>query len=123
MYRKALLFEDYAIADKILKEKFPKNIKALGRRISNFDEDVWSTNKIEIVTNGTYLKFSQNKDILRKLMATGDKILVEASPYDRIWGIGLSARHKDAKNPSKWKGQNLLGKILMDVRDQLNANF
>ena len=120
MWRKALLFGDDEIAEKIYKTKSPKSVKALGRKVGNFDEETWMENNFDIVVQGNLLKFQQNPDLLDQLLQTGDKILVEASPYDRLWGIGLKADNPLAIDMKKWKGKNLLGKALMEVRKKLS---
>jgi ribA/ribD-fused uncharacterized protein len=119
MAGKALLFNDIEIFKQILKTNFPQKVKGLGRKISNFDEQKWLKKRFEIVKQGNLLKFSQNSDLKEFLLSTGNKIIVEASPVDAIWGIGLAKDHADAPNPAKWKGLNLLGFALMEVRDEL----
>ena len=120
MSEKAKLFKDEETNQLILKETSQRNIKQLGRLIKNFNEEVWNKNKINIVVQGNFLKFSQNEELKQFLIETGSKILVEASPKDRIWGIGLDEKNPDARNPLKWKGLNLLGFSLMEVRDIIN---
>ena len=117
MSEKAKLFKDEETYQLILKERSQKTIKHLGRLIKNFNDKEWNKNKIKIVVQGNILKFSQNEELKNYLIETGDKILVEASPYDKIWGIGLDENNPDARNPYKWKGENLLGFSLMEVRD------
>lgn len=112
-------WEDEEIRKEILGCSAPEQIKALGRKVRNFDETVWDKVKYSIVLNGNYLKFSQNPELREFLLATGDTILVEASPYDTIWGIGMSAKSENAENPMKWRGHNLLGFALMEVRDEI----
>ena len=119
MAHKALLFKDYTTYKKIMQTTNPKDIKRLGREVKNFDEKLWDCHKFNIVREGNYLKFSQNEDLLNILLLTKDTILVEASPYDKIWGVGLDVKNSDINNPYKWKGQNLLGYALMYVRDRL----
>jgi ribA/ribD-fused uncharacterized protein len=97
----------------------PKTAKALGRTVKNFDDDLWKANARRLVTEGNLAKFEQNGELRAFLVGTGNLVLVEASPYDRIWGIGLMADDERAKNPATWQGQNLLGFALMDVRDKL----
>lgn len=123
MAEKARLFKDSESLNKILSEtKSQKNIKALGRRVKNFDDKVWNKNKLDIVYKGNKAKFSQNKELYNILISTGDKILVEANPWDRIWGIGMSCDDANATDPRRWKGENLLGFTLMKVRlDLLNS--
>lgn len=119
MAKKALLFKDYDTLSKILSSNDPKVIKQLGREVRNFDPNVWNQHKYEIVVEGNMAKFSQNPELKKFLESTGHKILVEASPYDRIWGIGLKDTSELVADPSKWRGQNLLGFALMEVRDNL----
>jgi ribA/ribD-fused uncharacterized protein len=121
MHGKALLFRDVEIAAQILTTAAPRTQKALGRNVRNFDEAVWKREREAIVYRANHAKFTQNPALLKALLATGNRQLVEASPFDRIWGIGLAADHPDAEVPSKWRGQNLLGKILTRLRDELVA--
>lgn len=121
MYHKAMLFNDIDVAEQILNVDNPNDAKQLGRQVSNFDQDVWDEHKISIVFNGCYLKFSQNEEIRDVLLDTRDIILVEASKYDRIWGIGLDQYDIDCLYPDKWRGQNLLGFTLMAVRDKIRS--
>jgi ribA/ribD-fused uncharacterized protein len=120
MAKKAQLFNDNEVFVKVLSKESPKDAKELGRQIKNFDASVWDKEKYTIVKQGNSLKFSQNAELTQFLLATKNKILAEASPVDLIWGIGLSEESKDAKNPDLWKGQNLLGFAIMEVRDELN---
>ena len=119
MAGKAELFSDQEIREQILKCSDPKQIKALGRKVRRFDQKVWDKFKYAIVLNGNWCKFSQNRDLREFLLSTGDGVLVEASPYDNIWGIRLAASSPEAQDPMKWRGQNLLGFALMEVRDEL----
>lgn len=119
MSQKARLFGDDEILQQILSCDDPKEIKALGQKVRNFDETVWGEAKYSIVLNGNYKKFSQNPQLKSFLLQTGDKILVEASPYDGVWGIKMGESDENAQNPLKWRGQNLLGFALMEVRDVL----
>ena len=121
MSEKAKLFKDEKAYQLIIKESSQAKIKKLGRLIKNFNDEEWNINKIDIVLEGNILKFSQNEELKNFLIETGDKILVEASPYDKIWGIGLDENNPDAKNPYKWKGENLLGFTLMEVRDIIKS--
>ncbi len=116
---KARLFGDEAAAKAIASAGSPKQAKAIGREVRNFDAERWDAAKRSIVTKGNIAKFSQHADLGRFLLNTGSKVLVEASPVDRIWGIGLAADDARAANPLQWRGENLLGFVLMDVRDQL----
>ena len=119
MSQKVLLFNDIETNIKIMNENDPKKYKELGRKVKNFSPEIWDKHKFEIVINGNIAKFSQNENLKQFLLNTKDKILVEASPYDKIWGIGMDENNKDILNPSKWKGENLLGKALMKVRDYI----
>ena len=123
MAEKARLFEDAQSRAKILSTKSPELMKKLGRQVRNFDPNVWDANCEEIVFNGNMAKFSQNPSMLEELMDTGSKTLVEASPFDTVWGIGLAADHANATRPSQWKGDNRLGRVLMRVRDRLREFY
>jgi len=119
MHQKALLFSDTEIADEIMLEKDPRKQKAWGREVRGFDESTWIASCQDIMVEGLLSKFRQNPYCQEKLLSTGDKIIVEASPYDKIWGIGLSETDPRATDPAQWLGQNLLGVVLMKVRDIL----
>ena len=119
MAGKAKLFNDMAIFEKILSKSSPKEVKDLGRQIQSFDPAVWDAHKYSIVKQGNYLKFSQNERLTHFLLQTGTKVLVEASPVDPVWGIGLAEDNAAAQDPAQWKGENLLGFALMEVRDEL----
>ncbi|SHI57833.1 hypothetical protein SAMN02745163_00415 [Clostridium cavendishii DSM 21758] len=121
MAEKARLFNDEEVLEEILKTKEQGKIKALGRKVKNFNEEVWNKNKYDIVLRGNKAKFSQNEALKEYLLTTGNKVLVEASPYDRVWGIGLSADIEGIENPLLWKGENFLGFALMEVRDILKG--
>lgn len=123
MAEKARLFGDTEALASILNAGSPALAKKLGRQVRDFDGDLWDQHRWDIVVRGNAAKFSQHADLRQFLVATGDRILVEASPYDNIWGIGLSASHPDAENPNAWKGLNLLGFALMEVRRQLKENL
>lgn len=118
MAHKAMLFDDDEYFEKIMSEMDPSKIKALGRKIRNFDPNIWDECKFDIVVNGNRLKFGQNPDLLKRLLKSGDKTIVEASPYDKVWGIGLRATQAIKIPENKWPGENLLGKALMIVRDE-----
>ena len=120
MAEKALLFNDMETYQKILISSNPKKQKEFGRQVKNYDDLVWAQWREQIVYDSNYHKFSQNESLKQYLLDTGDKWLVEAAHYDKVWGIGLRATHPDATKPEKWPGLNLLGKILMQVREQLN---
>lgn len=119
MAGKARLFDDEKILEKILQAKTPNEVKSLGRKVKNFDPQLWDNHKYEIVKKGNLLKFLQNPKLKGFLISTEDKILVEASPYDNIWGIGMLESDSRAQDPSLWSGENLLGFALMEVRDEL----
>ena len=123
MSQKALLFNDIETNSKIMKENDPKQYKELGRQVKNFSPKIWDEKKFEIVVKGNLYKFSQNENLKQFLLSTKNKILAEASPYDKIWGIGMDANDKDILNQDKWKGENLLGKALMKVRDIIKKEF
>lgn len=117
MVKKALLFDDSETAKKILVSEKPAIAKQLGREVSGFDTELWTKSSYEIVVEGNKHKFSQNGFLKNFLLQTGNKVIVEASPADTVWGIGLSQEAKEAMNPSQWRGTNLLGFALMEVRD------
>ena len=116
MSEKALLFNDNESNVKIMETNDPRTQKALGRKVKNYDQNIWEKHRFDIVVRGNYAKFSQNEKLKDALLYTNDNILCEASPYDKIWGIGLSKTHPDVYNKNKWKGTNLLGEALMKVR-------
>lgn len=122
MAEKARLFNDEKVLLKILESNSAAEAKKLGRQIKNFDDEIWNDNKFEIVKKGNFLKFDQNKELKEFLLKTNTRILVEASPVDSIWGVGMASDNVDIENPSKWKGENLLGYALMEVRDLLKKN-
>ncbi|MFD2907425.1 NADAR family protein [Flavobacterium ardleyense] len=119
MAQKALLFSDVEIYKKIIVAKSPAEAKSLGRQVKNFDEITWNNKRFEIVLKGSLEKFGQHKELKDFLVNTKNKVLVEASPVDRIWGIGLASDSDKAENPKRWNGLNLLGFVLMEVRDIL----
>ena len=123
MAEKTRLFEDEEIKEQIMKATNPIEMKALGKKVKNFDQTVWDKVKYSIVLNGNYYKFSQNKEMRAFLLSTENKILVEASPLDTIWGIGLGEENPNAYNPTAWRGKNLLGFALMEVRDELRRVY
>lgn len=119
MAEKARLFADNDLLTRILEAPSPAEAKKLGREIRGFVPDIWEEQKYDIVVQGNLHKFSQHPDLAGFLLATNERVLVEASPVDTIWGIGLAADAADAEHPERWKGANLLGFALMEVRDQL----
>jgi ribA/ribD-fused uncharacterized protein len=118
MARKASLMDDSASLEKILKTKSARTAKSLGRKVSNWDEMKWQSRREAIALEGLQLKVVQHEEVADLLKTTTPKTLVEASPYDKIWGIGLASTHVNATQPEKWKGSNLLGKLWMKVRDE-----
>ena len=123
MVAKARIFKDEEVKKEIMNTSDPKLMKALGRKVRNFDPQVWDKAKYSIVLNGNYYKFTQNKEMMDFLLSTGDKILVEASPMDTIWGIGFGKENEKVKNVAMWRGQNLLGFALMEVRDEIRKVY
>ncbi|NIF05843.1 NADAR family protein [Chryseobacterium sp. Tr-659] len=119
MAGKARLFNDSEMEEKILQSATPNQAKSMGRKVKNFDPKLWDEHKYGIVKKGNLLKFSQNQKFRDFLLSTGEKVLVEASPYDKIWGIGMLETDARAHNPLLWNGENLLGFALMEVRDEL----
>ena len=119
MYHKAKMFKDNEIAKKIMSTTSPKEQKALGRKVKNFNEGVWNGVAKQIVYSGNRFKFTQNKRLLDQLLQSAPKTLVEASPYDKIWGIGLAEDDKRAQDRSTWQGKNWLGEVLTNLRNDL----
>ena len=122
MARKALYFDDYDSFNKILETTNPLKAKKLGRKVKNFSQESWDKVKLEVMTEVCFEKFYQNPE-LKKELCSNNKILVEASPYDAIWGIKLAECDDRVLDESKWQGQNLLGIALMNVRNKLNKNL
>lgn len=121
MAEKARVFGDETTRKKILAASDPATIKKLGRDVSPFDAAVWNEKCIEVVYTGNLHKFGQNEPLKEFLLSTGKSTLAEASPFDKIWGIGKSEEEKDVNNPHSWIGENRLGFILMEVRETLRA--
>lgn len=119
MAEKARLFGDGDSLRLILEAETPDRAKALGRKVQGFSEDAWQAAAFDIVLRGNRAKFGQNEALKGFLLSTRHRVLVEASPVDRIWGIGLAEADPRAGNPAEWQGQNLLGFALMAVRDEL----
>jgi len=116
MAKKALLFDDKEQYQQILSTESPDQAKKCGRAVKNFDPEVWSAHAYELVIEGNLHKFSQHQEMGRFLRNTTDAVIVEASPVDKIWGIGTRTHEI---SPIKWRGTNLLGFALMEVRDRL----
>ena len=123
MHQKALLFGDNEIAELIMKETNPREQKKYGRMIKNFDKSTWDKNCLAIVYEGNLAKFSQNADLKEEMLSTGNRIFVEASPLDNIWGIGLDENAKGIENPSYWLGLNLLGQALTIVKKEIQSTL
>jgi ribA/ribD-fused uncharacterized protein len=121
MVGKARLFGDEATAQAILAAPDPGRVKALGRRVDGFEEASWERHRYDIVVAGNLAKFGQPDRLRGFLLATGDEVLVEASPLDAVWGIGVAASDPRAESPVDWPGLNLLGFALMDVRAALQS--
>lgn len=119
MHQKALLFGDVETSRQILRATDPREQKELGRKVSGFNKEKWDKACVGIVYKGNYAKFSQNEDLKTELLNTGNRILVEASPVDFIWGIGMHEDDNGVENPANWKGTNLLGWSIMLVRNEL----
>jgi ribA/ribD-fused uncharacterized protein len=119
MYAKAMLFDDHDTASKILAASLPREQKRLGRAVRGFDNASWERCRESIMFVGCREKFRQNAELAAVLRDTGSSVLVEASPYDRIWGVGLGETDPRLADSSNWQGLNLLGKTLMRVRDVL----
>ncbi|MHC3968565.1 NADAR family protein, partial [Pseudomonas aeruginosa] len=119
MAAKARLFDDSRLLERILAARSPGEAKALGREVAGFDEARWNAERVGIVIEGNLGKFGQNASLKKYLLGTADRVLVEASPVDAIWGIGLAASDPLAAEPATWQGLNLLGFALMEVRRRL----
>jgi ribA/ribD-fused uncharacterized protein len=122
MAGKADIFGDLASRNAILSTPDPAAAKALGRHVGGFTEDLWASRRWDLVIEGNLNKFDQNPPLRSYLIGTGRRILVEASPRDPIWGIGLAEHAPGARNPSAWPGDNLLGFALMEVRSRLGGD-
>ncbi len=121
MAAKARLFGDDAMAARIMACETPYEQKLMGSSVVGFDEEIWRRERHRIVYRANWLKFSQNSGLAKKLLRTGDAILAEANPNDVIWAIGLSATDPRAQDRRQWRGENLLGEILMEIRTRLAA--
>jgi len=120
MYLKAIHFNDMETARKILAVKHPREQKDLGRQVKNYSEYEWNAIRYVMMVEATYQKFSQDEYSKNKLLETGNKMLVEASPYDCVWGVGLDENNDKILDENNWRGLNLLGEALGEVRDRLN---
>lgn len=119
MYQKAICFKDYKIAEDILKTDDVAEIKALGRKVSNYDDHMWNGVRQIIIYEGLLEKFLQNEELKKEILSTKDAILAECAVKDTIWGIGLSMKDENRFDKSKWRGTNLLGYALMLVRTKI----
>lgn len=119
MSQKAKLFKDEYIYDLVMDSIKPQDMIKLGRKVKNFNESIWDKNKYSIIFDANYNKFSQNEKMKKFLLSTNDKVIVEASPYDKVWGVGMDSNNRKIYNPNNWRGENLLGFIIMEVRDLL----
>lgn len=119
MYQKALLFDDTSIASEILTTTDPRTQKALGRAVKGFDEETWCAQRCRIVAEGNYWKFMEDEEGRRVLLGTGEREIVEASPRDRVWGVGFGEA-RAGKERGRW-GLNLLGKALEEVRERIRG--
>jgi ribA/ribD-fused uncharacterized protein len=119
MAEKARIFQDNEILEKIINCQSPAEAKKLGRQVLNFEVEKWNEARYEIVKKGNHFKFEQNAEMKTFLLNTKNRVLVEASPVDPIWGIGLAQDSEKALHPSQWRGLNLLGFALMEVREEL----
>uniref|UniRef100_A0AC35TUW7 DUF1768 domain-containing protein n=1 Tax=Rhabditophanes sp. KR3021 TaxID=114890 RepID=A0AC35TUW7_9BILA len=119
MYKKAMIFNDKESASNILFEIVPRELKKLGRKVVDFDQSIWNEKSFLYMKMGLKAKFSQNRALQRILLTTEDAIIVECAPNDLIWGIGYGMKDPKRFDRMKWKGQDLLGKALMEVREEL----
>lgn len=122
MYSKATFFGDHETAYDIMKSNNPKEQKKLGRQVVGFDADAWNAVAQDFVYIGNEAKFSQNKKLYDVLMNTGTKRLVEASPYDAIWGIGMDEVAAKETPPNQWPGTNWLGEVLTQVKKHFSEH-
>jgi ribA/ribD-fused uncharacterized protein len=121
MAGKARLFGDREAERRVLAAGHPRTAKTVGRTVRGFDEDTWARERFALITEGSVHKFRQHPELRRFLLGTANRVLVEASPLDRVWGIGLAATDPGAGDPSAWRGLNLLGFALMEARSRLAA--
>lgn len=117
MYKKARLFKDNDVAEMIMEQTSPRKQKFLGRQVRGYDDAIWMAECQDIMVPGLVSKFTQDSYSLQVMLDSGDSTIVEASPYDKIWGIGMAEDDPRATDPTKWDGKNLLGIVLMRVRD------
>lgn len=121
MAGKARLFGDEEALGRILAARTPAEAKKLGRLVRGFDQEVWERERFPLVVEGNVAKFGRDDGLRAYLLGTARRVLVEASPLDRVWGIGLAADDERAADPDRWRGLNLLGFALMEARQRLSA--
>ncbi|MEU1819603.1 NADAR family protein [Streptomyces roseifaciens] len=119
MAGKARLFADAEAEAEAIAASHPKQAKDAGRKVRGFDEETWRQHRFELVVEGSVHKFAQDAALSAYLLGTGERVLVEASPLDRVWGIGLAADDERSQDPARWQGDNLLGFALMEARQRL----
>ena len=119
MYHKASLFHDSIAMNRVLEATNPGAAKEIGREVKGFDQEIWETERYSIVVAANIGKFAGNPELKKYLLNTGEHVLVEASPVDKVWGIGLAEEDSACSNPYRWKGTNLLGYALMEAREQV----
>jgi len=117
MYKKARLFKDNDVAEMIMEQTSPRKQKFLGRQVRGYDDATWMAECRDIMVPALVSKFTQDTYSLNTMLDTGDTIIVEASPYDKLWGIGMKKDDPRATDPTKWEGKNWLGEVLMRARD------
>ena len=124
MYHKVMMFRKYDLGDQIMETDDPAICKNIARqKFPEFNPDIWEKTCYTIVKRGVKAKFAQNKELLNTLLGTGSELLAECSPFDKKWGIGIDINDPNRLNVSKWKGKNLLGRILMEVREELREEI
>lgn len=119
MFYKAIVFNDEESLIKIMETQSPREQKALGRKVKNFNQQKWEEVCIDLISDVLVAKFASNEKLKKILLDTGNKVIVEASPYDKVWGIGMGVEHRDILDESKWQGKNFLGICLMNAREKL----
>jgi ribA/ribD-fused uncharacterized protein len=122
MFTKATLFGDLSTADRIMVESNPRKQKALGRQIQGYVDTVWQSQAEDLMFPGLFAKFTQDPDRKAAILATDNTLLVEASPDDVVWGIGLEESDPRCLDPKEWLGQNKLGRVLTRVREAIKAD-
>lgn len=119
MASKARIFGDADAEQRVLRSAHPRQAKSVGRTVRGFDEAVWARERYAVVVEGSVRKFGQHGELREYLLGTNNRVLVEASPLDRVWGAGLSADDERLRDPRTWRGENLLGFALMAARSRL----